>query len=591
MPDRAGSSGLERGVLYRSYQSTTLRIILISVVVGVCAGLGAVGFRWLIAWFHTLGFGYVGGSLGFMGRFAVVLVPALGGAIVGPLVYFFAREAKGHGVPEVMEAVALRGGRIRPRVAVVKSLASSITIGSGGSVGREGPIVQIGAALGSTLAQVLRLPRRRVQSLVACGAAAGIAATFNAPIAGALFALEVVVRDFSAGRFGAVVISSVTASVIGRAAFGNVPAFSVPAYSLQSHWELLLYAALGILAAFLGLAFVRTLYWAENRVDGWRGLPDYLKTPLGGLAIGFIGLGFPQIFGVGYGAVSDALRNSLPLHLLLLLIPVKIAATSLTLSSGGSGGIFSPSLFLGAMMGAAFGKIANVLFPAVAGPPGAYALVAMSAVFAGVARAPITSIVILFELTGDYRIILPLMLATVLSTLISERMSSESIYTLKLVRRGVRLGRDMAIDLLEGFRVSDVYRKEPTVFMAGERMSGILDRIADLPDDLYPIVDKAGTYRGAIYLEDVPRVFAEREDLGEILVAQDVASHPPTVQPTDDLPKVLKQLERDRLEAIPVVASDGSKRVVGTLRRGDVVQLYSRELARREAERREMEGL
>lgn len=580
--------GRDPGRVYRWYRSATLRTILVAVLVGVCAGLGAVLFRWLIDFFHGLAFGGVGGAVGFLGRFRVVLVPAVGGAVVGPLVYFFAREARGHGVPEVMEAVALRGGRIRPRVAVVKSLASSISIGSGGSVGREGPIVQIGAALGSAIGQLLRLPNRRVQSLVACGAAGGIAATFNAPIAGALFALEVVVRDFSAGRFGAVVISSVTASVIGRAVFGNVPAFSVPAYALRSPWELLLYALLGVLAALLGLGFVRALYWTEDLIGGWKGVPEYLKTPLGGLGVGVIGLVFPQVFGVGYGAVSDALRDALPLYLLVLLIPVKVAATSLTLGSGGSGGIFSPSLFLGAMAGAAFGRVANLLLPGIAGPPGAYALVAMSAVFAGVARAPITSIVILFELTGDYRIILPLMLTTVLSTLISERMSGESIYTLKLVRRGVRLGEDMAIDLLEGLRVGDIYRKDVTVFAANERVSSILDRIAELPDDLYPVVDHEGHYAGAIYLEDVPRVFAQREDLGEILVAQDVAEHPPTVQPTDDLPAVLNRLVRERLEVVPVVAADDSKRVIGTLHRGDIVQLYSRELARRQADRREI---
>ncbi len=577
----------EPGLLRRSYRSATLRTIVVSVGVGVCAGVGAVLFRWLIDFFRSQGLDRAVGHAGFLAHLRMVLIPALGGLIVGPLVYFFAREARGHGVPEVMEAVALWHGRIRPRVAVIKSLASSICIGSGGSVGREGPIVQVGAALGSAVGQVLRLPRRRIQTLVACGAAGGIAATFNAPIGGALFALEVVVRDFSAGRFGMVVISAVTASVIGRAAFGNVPAFSVPSHGLHSPWELFFYGLLGVLAALLGFLFVRILYWAEDRVGEWRGVPNYLKAALGGLCIGIIGLVFPQVFGVGYEAVDSALHEKLPLYLLLVLIPVKIVATSVTLGSGGSGGIFSPSLFLGAMGGAAFGKLAHAVFPGITGPSGAYALVAMSAVFAGVARAPITSIVILFELTGDYRLILPLMLSTVISTLVSERMSSESIYTLKLIRRGVHLGKDMAVDLLERFRVGDVYRRDVTTFRSYEKVGAVLDQIADLPVGLYPVVDDHGHYTGAIYLEDVPRVYAQREELGDLLIAQDLAACPPTVRLTDGVPAALERMVRERLDAVPVVADDDSKRVIGTLHRGDVMQLYSRELARHEAERRE----
>ena len=365
-----------------------------------------------------------------LGPAAVVPLPALGGLIYGPLIYFFAREAKGHGVPEVMLAVAQRGGRIRPVVAVVKSLASALCIGSGGSVGREGPIVQIGSALGSTVGQALRMSDDRVRTLVACGAAGGIAATFNAPIAGVFFALEVILGEFTTRAFGVVVISSVTAAVIGRAAFGDVPSFPVPAYELVNVGEFGLYALLAVLAGVIGIVFTRTLYAFEDFFDGIR-MPEYLKPVPGGLCLGLIGVFLPQVFGVGYQAMSQALSGEYALGLLVILLAAKIVAVSLTIGSGGSGGVFAPSLFIGAMLGTAFGTAANALLPGFTAPPGAYGLVGMAAVFTGAARAPITAVIILFELTGDYRIILPLMLAVVLSTLVSEALSRDTIYTLQ----------------------------------------------------------------------------------------------------------------------------------------------------------------
>jgi CIC family chloride channel protein len=236
----------------------TVVLVTTALIIGLGGGLGAVVFRWLINGFTYISFERLKGPLSFMGPSYVLVAPAIGGLLAGPLIYFFAREAKGHGVPEVMEAVALRGGRIRPIVVVIKSLASSLSIGSGGSVGREGPIVQIGSALGSTIGQLLRLSDERIRNLVACGAAAGIAATFNAPIAGVLFALEIILGEFSVGYFSTVVISSVTASVVGRIAFGNTPAFVVPQYSMVSPWELVLYVLLGGLAGLVAVAFGRS---------------------------------------------------------------------------------------------------------------------------------------------------------------------------------------------------------------------------------------------------------------------------------------------------------------------------------------------
>jgi len=561
---------------------TGLRQISLGLLVGTCSGFGAIVFRWLISEMRQLSFSGIAGRLAFLGDYSVIVIPAIGGLVVGPLVYFFAKEAKGHGVPEVMEAVALKAGRIRPRVAVVKSLASSVCIGSGGSVGREGPIVQIGSALGSTFGKLFKLSDEETRNLVACGAAGGIAATFNAPIAGALFALEVILRDFSTGRFGAVVISSVFASVIGRAFFGDVAAFHVPAYSLVSPWELLFYGLLGIIAGFVSFVFIKSVYWAEDRFDSWP-FPEYLKAAVGGLGVGVIGYFYPQIFGVGYGTIEKVLLNQTTLILMLILIPAKILATSFTLGSGGSGGIFSPSLFLGAVIGGSFGRLASHLFPTITGTPGAYALVAMGAVFAGAARAPICAVVFLFELTGDYRIILPLMLSTVIGTLFSERLSKESIYTLKLVRRGVRIYGTMAVDLLEGMKVADVTHPLSQAIPAYENIKYVLQSISESPDVLYPVLDSDGKYVGAIYLEDLPAAMARTEELSNLLIAGDLATVPPTVKPSDSLKKALDKLVQSGLDALPVVSEEDPTKVIGSLRRRDVVHAYNKELAKTRA--------
>ena len=260
----------------------------------------------------------------------MVLLPALGGLLVGPLVHFIAPEAKGHGVPEVLTAITRRGGRIRPIVVLAKALGSSITIGSGGSAGREGPIVQIGSALGSTIGQLAKLSERRVINLVASGAAAGIAATFNAPIAGVMFSLEVILGGFELHMMSTIVVSAVTASVVSRAVLGDSPAFIVPAYSLKSAWELVFYLGLGILAGGIGLLYIRTLYFFEGAFDGWR-FPPYLKPAVGGLGVGLLGFLFPQVLGTGFGVITDALNGRLALGLLVAVVFGKIIATSLTL--------------------------------------------------------------------------------------------------------------------------------------------------------------------------------------------------------------------------------------------------------------------
>ncbi len=566
-----------------------------ALLVGLGAGLGAVVFRWLIGAVHDLLFDSLPTALPTLGDWVLVLAPAVGGLIVGPLIYFFAREAKGHGVPEVMEAVALRGGRIRPIVVVIKSLASSITIGSGGSVGREGPIVQIGSALGSTLGQLLRMSDERIRNLVACGAAGGIAATFNAPIAGVIFALEVILGEFSVRYFSTVVIASVTASVVGRVAFGNVPAFAVPAYRLASAWELLLYALMGVFAALVGVAFTRVLYFFEDLFDGWKGFPEYLKTPVGGALLGLGGLLFFRLnenaglqvpgdpvafFGVGYDAMEWALLGQGTVLLLLALVVIKIVATSLTIGSGGSGGVFAPSLFIGAMLGGAFGHAANTLFPALTITPGAYALVGMAAVFAGAARAPITSILILFEMTDDYRIILPLMLATVISTILAEHLSRESIYTLKLLRRGVRLEQGRDIDVMQGVLVGEAMTTQVDTVSADMPLEDLRLAFAETHHHGFPVLDEHGELLGIVTLQDLARA-AERGELQGRMVRDIATRSVLTVYPDEPMWVALKRLGTRDVGRLPVVDRRYPRRLLGLIRRSDIVRAYRVGISRR----------
>lgn len=427
-----------------------LPLIGLCLAVGVGAGLGAIGFRYLIEGFTWLFAGHSDPSalghfsnphLAFLGPFVVLVVPVLGGLLYGPLVYRFAPEARGHGVPEVMLAVHSNEGRIRGRVPIVKSLASAICIGAGGSVGREGPIVQIGSAIGSALGQARNLAAEDTRLLVACGAAGGIGATFNAPIAGVFFALELILRRWDTRAFGLVILAGVVATAVGRVAFGAEAFLALPPFQLVSDWEYGLYALLGVLGAVVGVAFIRVLYGMEDLADRiWRG-PAWLRPAVGGVLLGLVLLVLPQMYGVGYPVLEGAIGGQYVFGALIAFLLGKILATSLTMAIGGSGGVFAPSLFIGAMLGSAYGVGAHDLLPGATASAGAYGLVGMAAVFAAAGRAPITAVLIVFELTGDYAIILPLMLAVVVATGLSHLLSADSIYTLKLRRRGIDIER------------------------------------------------------------------------------------------------------------------------------------------------------
>jgi CIC family chloride channel protein len=560
----------------RTNEHTIMAVL--AVVVGIAGGFGAIGFRYLIDFLQTVAYGSSDELLEVVATIPwqiKIWIPALGGVIVGPLVYFLAREAKGHGVPEVMEAVALRSGFIRKRVVLVKSLASAVSISTGGSVGREGPIVQIGSAIGSSLGQILKVSADRMRTLVGCGAAAGIAATFNAPIAGSMFALEIILGDFGLATFSPIVISSVVATAVSRAYLGDTPAFIVPTYELVSVWEFPMYLFLGLFCAVVGVTFTKTLYRIEDLFDSFK-FPEYLKAVIGGLILGALGLAFPQILGVGYGAMDMVLMQQIAWWLMLLLVIVKILATSITIGSGGSGGIFAPSLFLGAMAGGFFGMVVHSLFPATTASPGAYSIVGMGAVVAATTHGPLSAILILFEMTGDYKIILPLMFSCIVGAIASGQLLKDSIYTLKLGRRGVDIKEGKEVNILKSIHVSEVMTRGVETISEGCTMEVMADMIAKSKFNSFPVLDSDSRLAGIVSFNDYSEVIFN-EDLKHLLVAKDLAtSDVVTVSAEDNLYAALEKISRKDFATLPVMSVRDPGRLVGIISRRDIIRAYDK---------------
>lgn len=510
-------------------------LVPMAVVVGAVTGLAAVAFRWLVTTFTRMFTGYDDYSaLGrvasthwpWLGFWFLLLAPVIAAAVYGPIVHRFAPEARGHGVPEVMYAVRRRGGRIAPQVTLVKALASALCIGGGGSVGREGPIVQIGSAAGSTLAQLLRLNTSRVRLLVACGAAGGISATFNTPLAGPFFAMELILRDFAAESFGAVVLSSVTASVVGRALLGDEPFLELPTFAVHSPVEYSLYIALGVVVGIVGVLFSKLLYLVEDVCDwAWRG-PEWARPAVGGVFLGGILIAVPQLYGVGYPVLQDAVGGRYLLGMLLLLMVGKMFATSLTIGIGGSGGVFAPTLFIGAMAGTAFGTLVHEAFPSTTEAAGAYGLIGMGAALGGATRAPITAVIILFELTGQYSIILPLMVAVAIAAGTGRLLSKETIYTAKLWRRGVDLDAPPAVPAT----VHDLIGPAPDPLPENTSLKAAVDRFAAEPGDMLPVVTADGAYRGCVSARDVTAALGRSNPPESIT---DLVWHPPSINIAD----------------------------------------------------------
>ena len=503
---------------------------LISIIVGFVAGLGAVLFRGLIAVLH---------NIFFLGQFSfsynanihtpsspwgawIIVVPIIGALIVAFLVKTFAPEAKGHGVPEVMEAVYFKEGIIRPVVAVIKAIASALSIGTGGSVGREGPIVQIGSSFGSTLGQILRLPARQRITLVAAGAGGGIAATFNTPIGGILFAAELLLPEISAWTLIPVAISTATATYLGRLLLGANPSFVIPSFETPDFHAtnpvvLIACIVLGVLLGLVSAGFIHAIYKCEDFFDHKIFRSYYIRHLLGMTLVGVLiwltqrNFHHYYIQGVGYAMVQDLLTGDAPaIGILLLLFLLKIIVTSLTLGSGGSGGIFSPSLFLGAAFGAAYGLILQHLFPHLPISPPAFAVVGMAGVVGSVTGAAITAIVMIFEMTLDYQMILPMTLTVAISYGIRKFLINESIYTLKLTRRRLPMPESLEANTWLVRQARDYMDTRFRIVPVDTTWQSLADIVseADFPPIL--LIEDAGQVIGILETNQIPDLIDQK---------------------------------------------------------------------------------
>ncbi len=565
-----------QNVLFKIKSFDQLFVIIMAMLIGVFAGVIAGGFRTLIGLFrHSLwGSGSLVDVVTAAPIYLKIGIPALGGATVAWAVQKFAPEAKGHGVPEVMNAVATQNGFIRMRVVVIKALASAMSIATGASVGREGPIVQIGSAFGSTIGQLFQVSVRRMKTFIGCGAAAGIAATFNAPIAGAIFASEIILGDFSAAAIGPIIIASVFGTVISRAMFGNFPAFVPPTYTLHSPIEILFYIILGIAAGVVGWLFVRSLYKTEDIFDAWK-IPIPLKGLLGGALLGVVAIFLPQVLGVGYESMDLALRGQYPLLLISGLVLAKIFATSLSMGFGASGGVFAPSLFIGSMLGGGFGIIIHALFPEITADSGAYALVGMASMVAATTHAPVTAVLIIFEMTTEYSVVLPLMITSIIAMVISSRLlkKGSNIYTLKLIRRGIDIFGGKDINVLDKISVQSLKKQIIDTLPESMTLQELLKKISTSSASNFYVKDKNNYLCGVITHSAMRRFLNHHEEIPENSTVSDVMnSRFETISDHTPIHEVLRKMIEMDLEALPVVNED--MQLLGEVERTAIVHQY-----------------
>ncbi len=567
--------------------------------VGIVAGLGAVLFHWLLGVISHWALGQVAGvvmpvpagegggpevfQFSVAHRWLLLVIPTIGGLISGFLIYTFAPEAEGHGTDAVIEAFHRRGGLIRPIVPIIKVIASAITIGTGGSAGREGPIAQIGAGFGSVLARVLRLPVRDRRILTIAGVGGGIGAIFRAPLGGALFSVEVLYSrpDFESDAVVPSIISAIFAYSIFGLVYSFTPIFSTHPYRF-SVVELPFFGLLGLVLVPFGFVYVRVFYGVRDLFRAWQA-PNHIKPMVGGLLLGLILMAFPYVMGTSYGWLQLALLGKLTLGLLIGIALLKILATALTIGSGGSGGVFAPSLVIGAMLGGAFGVVMQHLFPALIHDSTPFALVGMGSFFAAVAKVPLSTLVMVAEMTGNYDLLVPMTLSMSLAYLFSGRWSIYESQVPSRVDSPAHQG-EFLTDILEDILVKDAAELPVFVphFPQEMPIQEALRRAAETRFHCFPVVDKKGNLRGFLYADDLRSILfsGEMGTLSPILIVGDIAQERvPTLKPTDNLQKALSEFIKTGYEELPVVDEQG--KCIGVLSRRDLMSAYDRELLRR----------
>jgi len=559
---------------------------ILAVAIGLLSGVCNFAFRRTIEFFHWL---VIEQGVSFFAidfnqfspqRFWVVLFPLSGALLLIPFGLFFARDLR-FGFSAFLEQVNLRGAKIPGRTILTRGLASAITLGTGGSAGQEGPIAQIGGAVGSQFGQGFKVSGNRLKVLVACGVSGGVAATFNAPIAGVFFAQEIVLlSSFEIASFTSIVIASGMSTVVSRALLGNEVAFAVPPYQVGSHWELLLYLLLGLLVGVLAAAFIDSHFRVKGLFDRLR-LPRLVKPLLGMLLVGLIGIGLPQVFGNGYEFINGFLQGDGTWRLLLALVLFKALATSITLGSGMPGGLFAPVLYIGAVIGGCFGHLAQQLLPQLGLLPGAYALIGMGAFLSAATHAPMTAIFLLFEMTASYQVIVPIMLTCVVGTTISRHFCKESLDTVELARAGINLEAGKERNIMKSLRVGDVMARQPVTLPESMTLRQFTDFISQTRHTNFPLVNQMGELTGIISVQDFLGVVFEKDLLDLVVVKELATIEVTTVFEDENLDQAMRRIGYRNIEQLPVVARDCRQQLVGIISRRDMVSAYNRALMAR----------
>jgi chloride channel protein, CIC family len=561
-----------------------LPFLLIAVFVGLITGYVAVIFHDAIKIISSYLF-YGTTALGlptfnnYLRIFLLPLIPALGGLIVGLYNTFVVKAKPEHGLPSVIKAVAQKNGKIPRKNWIHKTITSVVSIGTGGGGGREAPIAQVGASIGSTIAQWLKFSPGRTRTLLGCGAAAGLAAVFNAPIGGVMFAVEVILGDFSVKTFSPIVVAAVVGTVLSRSYLGSYPTFLVTKYHLVSDTELVFYFILGVLSGLTAVLFIKTFYTIEEQLQKFEKrfhIPAWSMPAIGGLMCGLICMWVPELYGFSYEVIDRALTGQESWTNMIAVYLLKPVVVALTVGSGGSGGMFAPTMKMGAMLGGMFGKIVNALFPTITAASGAYALVGMGAVTAGIMRAPLTVILILFEVTGQYEIVLPIMFAAVTAALVARLTYPYTMETYVLEKENVRVGFGIALTIAGNISVLEVMQRKFVKFFDVTKVETIIDAFHNTRDSHFFITTPEGSFIGIIGLDEMSLVL--KDGIFPGMIADDLVKKNVTVlYDTSKLDEALKIFEISEYSTLPVVEHKSGK-LLGILKQDEAFSYYRKQM-------------
>ncbi|SOC28512.1 chloride channel protein [Thalassospira xiamenensis] len=589
MAEKLFKSNQLLGQLRRIVKSEQLVLSILALVVGAMAGGGTILFREGILFVQLLTFGSgeeaVHEYLAHLPAWHLIMVPTLGGLFVGVFIYRFLPERRTHGVADVVDAALFHDARMSSRCGIKSVFISAVSLGTGASLGREGPVVHMGASFGAWLARILHLRRSTARTLLGCGVASAVAASFNAPLAGALFAHEVALGHYALTAFAPIVLASVTGTIITRLYFGSDIAFLLPANEIQSFLEFPAFALLGIAAGITAICVTRAIPVVQMAAKASK-IPGWLRPAVAGLVIGVVAIKFPQIVGVGYGAMNDALYGAYGWSFLVQLLIVKAAMVAICIGMGFAGGIFSPALFLGAMLGGAFGVTATAIFPDLSSGYGAYTLVGMGAVAAAMLGAPISTTLIIFELTGDYALTIAVMVASVIASIVMDQFQGGSFFAWQLKCRGLstRWGREM--NLLRMMKVADIMKAEYQTVPLGDGMPSIREKLINAPYSELFVIDDDGRLHGTITLADLRHAAFDPEMGEEVTAGQVARSKPPVLLRTDSIEKAVRLMEQTGEEHLPVINNEEERLMVGFVHEKDAMMAYNNALLELQSEER-----